>query len=107
MTLHQNLATIRPVDVERLTAASEALAQVAETIKSTKANYVPAAVHLLIEVNNTVLAMRDRGLRRIVMYLQKHGGTVPTAFERGIPALEPPPEEAPQPAAWPDLEHDE
>jgi len=59
------------VDCEKLNLASEHLAAIAATIKATKANYVPSCIALLIEVNDIVLAVRDRGLRRIQMYLER------------------------------------
>ena len=89
------------MDVERLTTASAALASVADTIKSTKANYVPAAVQLLIEANDVIIAMRDRGLRPIANYLQKHGGPVPRAFTTEKPDAEQAREDQPAAAGWP------
>jgi hypothetical protein len=71
MSIHDNLARIRMVDVEALTKASTALVGAAATIKASKGAYVPAVIELLSEANETILAVRDRGLGRIQRYLAK------------------------------------
>jgi hypothetical protein len=71
MSLAQNLATIRVEDCDGLNRASENLAAVAATLKVTKPSHLESSLRLLIEANNEILIVRDRGLRRINMYMQK------------------------------------
>jgi len=58
-------------EVEALTRASTAIVGAATTIKATKGAYVAAVIELLSEANDSVLAVRDRGLTRIQRSLAK------------------------------------
>jgi hypothetical protein len=59
-------------EIEDLGSASQKLAQVAETIRLTKANYAPSCIQLLIEANDIIVGIRDRALATVTRVIEQH-----------------------------------
>ena len=106
MRLQSNLARIRPEDVESLNEASELLAAVHSTIKTSKATWLPACEALLIKANDIVIAVRDRGLTRIQAVLAKMEDQADAAARAKQAAQDAAGENQPELSGWPTSEHD-
>jgi hypothetical protein len=75
---HQAGARLSVRDVAELNEASEALAAVAEQIKRVNPGWAPAAVQLLIQANETIVRIQNKGARAYAAWLERHG-TQPAA----------------------------
>src|SRR5271168_4377415 len=106
MRLADGYARIRPPDIERLNEASEKLAAVHSTIKSSKASYLPACETLLIEANNIILALRDRALANINRAIGRMEDREDAAARERQTAQDSAAAEEPALATWHGADHD-
>ena len=69
----QNGARISKRDIVDLNQASEALATAAHTIQRINPQWGESVVALLIEANNTVVRIQQKGAAAFARYLERHG----------------------------------
>jgi hypothetical protein len=73
MGMHQSGARISARDVQELNQASEHLATLAQQIQRVNPTWAATAIALLMQANNTIVRMQNKGAGAFARWLQKHG----------------------------------
>jgi len=71
MGITQHGARLSPRDVSDLNDASENLAAVATLIQRNRPSYGDAAIRLLVEANNTVVRIQNKGAAAFARHLER------------------------------------
>jgi hypothetical protein len=79
MRLLNGAARLTLRDVSDLNYASEALAAAAEQVKRANPGWGPAVVQLLIQANDTVVRLQNKGAGAFARYMEKRGMKPPGA----------------------------
>ena len=87
-------------DVSDLNYASEALAAAAEQIRRANPGWAPAVVQLLIQANDTVVRIQNKGAGAFARWYEKHGVKPPGADAGELNSSE-------SPNQAPEARHDE
>jgi len=73
MGMHQSGARLSERDVRDLEIASQRLAAVADQVKRANPTWAAAVVQLLIEANDVIVRLQNKGAAAFARYLEKHG----------------------------------
>lgn len=101
MHLSQSLPRLSLKDLEDLMRASDLLAQVAESIKATKASWVPIGVQSLIQANDVLMRIHGKGIRAIETWRRTHEGAGNQLEAGGPRDAEPSAGDRSLPLPWP------
>ena len=73
MGMHQSGARLSERDIRDLEIASQRLAAVADQVKRANPSWTAAVVQLLIEANDVIVRLQNKGAAAFARYLEKHG----------------------------------
>ena len=88
MGMHQSAARLSERDIADLEISSQRLAAAAGAIRRANPTWGEAVVQSLIEVNNVVVRIQEKGARAFARYLERHGTKKPQDAPASSPAAE-------------------